>query len=61
MERPEADTVADLVVELLGPDALWWSNGDEHSWSAVSACTFDNVVAGTHGHRFAILIQVGED
>ena len=61
MGLPEANTVAGLVVGLLGPDALWWSNGDEHSWSAVSACTFDNVVAGTHGHRFAILIQVGED
>jgi hypothetical protein len=61
MERAEADTIAGLVVELLGPDALWWPNGDEHSWSAVSACTFDGLVAGTDGHRFAVLIQVGED
>jgi len=61
MERTEADTVAGQVVELLGPDALWWSNGDEHSWSAVSACTFDRLVVGTDRHRFAVLIQVGED
>ena len=61
MERTEADTVVGLVVELLGQDALWWSNGDEHSWSAVSACTFDRLVVGTDRHRFAVLIQVGED
>ncbi|MFE2420378.1 hypothetical protein [Streptomyces hokutonensis] len=61
MERTEADTVAGQVVEILGPDALWWSNGDEHSWTAVSACTFDGLVVGTDSRRFAMLIQVGED
>lgn len=61
MDRAEADTAASRVVELLGPDALWWSNRDEDSWTAVSACTFDSLVAGTDGHRFAVLIQVGED
>ncbi|WP_405842021.1 hypothetical protein [Streptomyces sp. NBC_01518] len=64
MDRAEADAVAGLVVELLGADALWWANcdgDDEDSWTAVTACTFDNLVAGTDGHRFAVLIQVGED
>lgn len=61
MDRAEADTAASRVVELLGPDALWWSNRDEDSWTGVSACTFDSLVAGTDGHRFAVLIQVGED
>ena len=49
---------------LLGPDARWWSNHDpelDGCWTGVSACTFDGLVAGTDGRRFAVLIQVGED
>ncbi|MET7488975.1 hypothetical protein [Streptomyces sp. NPDC005538] len=61
MERAEADEVAGRVVDLLGTDARWWSNRDGDSWTAVTACTFDSLVACTDGRRFAVLIQVGED
>jgi len=61
MDRAEAEAVAGQVVELLGAEAQWWSNWDDSSWTGVSGCTFDGLVAGTDGHRFAVLIQVGED
>jgi hypothetical protein len=64
MERAEADAVGRRVVELLGPDAHWWSNYDsetEGAYTCISACTFDGLVTGTDGHRFVVLIQVGED
>ncbi|MFE7168880.1 hypothetical protein [Streptomyces sp. NPDC057616] len=49
MDPAEAEAVAGQVVELLGADARRWSNGH------------DGLLAGTDGHRFAVLIQVGED
>jgi len=61
MERDEAHCTATHVVELLGPDATWWSNRDDHAWSAVTACTLDGVIAGSDDEHFAILIQVCED
>ncbi|NUQ97417.1 MAG: hypothetical protein HOY79_13000 [Streptomyces sp.] len=61
MDRAEADSVAGQVVKVLGAQAQWWSNWDDGSWTDVSGCTFDGLVAGTDGHRFAVLIQVGED
>ncbi|MFF4505534.1 hypothetical protein [Streptomyces sp. NPDC001401] len=60
-EVEEAEAVAGQVVQLLGADARWWSNRDGSSWTDVSGCTFDSLVAGTDGRRFAVLIQVGED
>lgn len=64
MERAEADTVVHRVVELLGPDAHWWSNYDsetEGAYTCITACTFDGIVTGTDGRHFIVLIQVGED
>ncbi|MET8247875.1 hypothetical protein ABZV31_27820 [Streptomyces sp. NPDC005202] len=60
MEPAKADDVARRVVNLVGPGAQWWSNRDGDSGTGVSACTFDSLVAGTDGHRFAVLIQVGD-
>jgi hypothetical protein len=64
MERSEADAIARRVVELLGPDAHWWSTFDpelEGCVTGVSACTFDGLVAGTDGRRFIVLVQVADD
>ncbi|WP_159403788.1 hypothetical protein [Streptomyces sp. NRRL S-646] len=41
--------------------AQWWSNCDSDSLTDISGCTFESLVAGTDGHCFAVLIQVGED
>ncbi|WP_143079068.1 hypothetical protein [Streptomyces monashensis] len=64
MERAEADAVVRRVVELLGPDARWWSTYDSEAegvCTGISACTFDGLVTGTDGRHFIVLIQVGED
>ncbi|MEV7689496.1 hypothetical protein [Streptomyces bungoensis] len=64
MERSATDAVARRVAQLLGPGAHWWSNYDPELAcysSAVTPCTFDGLIAGTDGHRFTVLIQVGED
>jgi hypothetical protein len=61
MDRAKADALATRVTELLGSDAQWWSNQDGSSCADISGCTFESFVAGTDGHRFAVLIQVGED
>ncbi|MFP3986046.1 hypothetical protein U9R90_00740 [Streptomyces sp. E11-3] len=61
MDPEEARSAAEQVVNLLGPRATWWSNFDDHSSTAVTECSFDGLIAGTDGERFAILIQVAED
>ncbi|MDG4858761.1 hypothetical protein P8605_11460 [Streptomyces sp. T-3] len=62
MDRDQAHRAALRIVDLLGPDATWWTNQeDDSSWTAVTACTFDGVIAGSNGEQFMVLIQVGED
>lgn len=61
MEQAKADAVARDVVVLLGPDAQWWSSPEGGGGADIAGCTFDGFVAGTDGHRFAVLVQVGED
>ncbi|MFE4678647.1 hypothetical protein [Streptomyces sp. NPDC056723] len=54
--------LATRTVRLLGPDALWWTNHDvDRSWTGVTGCTFDGMVAGTDGTPFAVLVQAVED
>ncbi|MFE9479222.1 hypothetical protein ACFYNM_11495 [Streptomyces spororaveus] len=61
MNREIADDTVTRIVHGFGADATWWTNRQGASWDAVTACTFDGVVAGSDGEYFAILIQVGED
>ncbi|MET9494382.1 hypothetical protein [Streptomyces sp. NPDC006552] len=63
MDPHRALDLAARVIDLLGPDALWWTNHDAdcHSWTAMTGCTFDGVVAGTDGTLFAVLLQAVED
>jgi hypothetical protein len=61
MDRTAADSTAAQLVGLLGSEAHWWSTRDEFSVDSLTCCTIDCLVVGTDGHRFAALIQVGED
>ncbi|MFJ7214209.1 hypothetical protein [Amycolatopsis sp. NPDC098790] len=64
MDGDRARELAGQLVALLGEDAEWWSNqdpGGETSWSPVTRCTFDGVVAATTSTHFAALLQLGED
>ncbi|MGY0024122.1 hypothetical protein ACVHNB_34790 [Streptomyces sp. YJ-C3] len=62
MDPEDARDLASRAVGLLGPRALWWTNHeDAHSWSGVTGCTFDGMVAGTDGTFFAVLVQAVED
>lgn len=63
VNREAALRGATRVVDLLGPGALWWSNHDTTigAWNPITPCTFDGVVAGTDGTRFAVLLQLAED
>jgi hypothetical protein len=57
----EARTIAERVVRALGPEARWWSNQDDGCVDGVTGCTFDGLVVGSDGDRFAVLIQVADD
>ena len=57
----EAETIAARVVRLLGPGTSWWSNRDDLSVDGVTSFSVDTFVIGSDGHRFALLIQVGDD
>ncbi|GCB45605.1 hypothetical protein [Streptomyces sp. NL15-2K] len=57
----EAEAIAERVVGLLGPEARWWSNWDDGCVDGVTGCTFDGLVVGSDGDRFAVLIQVADD
>lgn len=64
MDGDRAKKLTEELVTLLGEDAEWFSNqdpGGETSWSPVTRCTFDGVVAATAATHFAILLQLGED
>lgn len=64
MDGDRAKKLAEELVTLLGEDAEWFSNqdpGGETSWSPVTRCTFDGVVAATTPTHFAVLLQLGED
>ncbi len=43
-----------------GPGALWWSNRDDASVSAVTGASVDTEVTGSDGDRFVVLVH-GED
>ncbi|WP_405775943.1 hypothetical protein [Streptomyces sp. NBC_00859] len=49
------------VVQILGPDAQWWSNHDDLSSDSFTGCTVDSLVAGTDGTVFAVLLQSFSD
>ena len=61
MDRAEAQSIAERVVRLLGPEARWWANTDGLSSEGLVGCTLDGLVVGTDGDRFAALIQVADD
>jgi hypothetical protein len=68
LEPRRAGHLAGQVVALLGEGAEWWCNhepgieGDDHlSWTSVTRCTFDGVVAGRNATHFVVLLQLGED
>ncbi|WP_037680295.1 hypothetical protein [Streptomyces griseus] len=61
MDPTEAQSIAESIVRLLGPEARWWSNTDGSISEGLVGCTLDGLVVGTNGDRFAALIQVADD
>ncbi|MFJ8826421.1 hypothetical protein ACIREE_32205 [Streptomyces sp. NPDC102467] len=61
MDGPRAHSLTSRVVEVLGPDARWWSNHDDVASDCVTGCTVDGLVAGTDGTHFAVLLQACVD
>ena len=61
MDPVEDETIAERVVRLLGPESRCWSNQDDGCVDGVTGCTFDGLVVGSDGDRFAVLIQVADD
>ncbi|HTI27586.1 MAG TPA: hypothetical protein VL652_41765 [Kutzneria sp.] len=71
----EATTMLAQLVDVLGPDARWWSNCDlsyvsqwsEHgkpsplSWNPLTHYTFDRAIVGTGGGGTVTFLAVAED
>lgn len=61
-----AEDTARQVVGLLGNDSVWWSNeadvsSTSRSWTPVTHCTFDGLIAGVGATHFVVVLQAGED
>lgn len=69
---PKLRAIEDDVIAVLGPDAVWHSNGDhplpafrgcrsERGWNPITRATFDLVVAARGNRLDLVLARVDED
>ncbi|MGW8381030.1 hypothetical protein [Streptomyces sp. ODS28] len=63
IDHDKARAAARRVTEVLGPDAVWFTNldGDGSCGGEVTSYTFDGLIAGHSADHFAILLRGGED